>query len=119
MTSAHADMVKALVKPGTEITRQLTAEDTHLLHMAVGISGESGELLDTIKKRVVYQKPLPLEDIIEELGDLEFYLEGLRQGLGISREDCINANISKLRQRYPSGEYCDDLAQQRADKQNT
>ncbi len=83
--------------------------------MAIGISGESGELLDAMKKRVVYRKELDRENVIEELGDLEFYLEGIRQGLGVTREQCIDANITKLSNRYASLKYSDDAAQQRAD----
>ena len=109
-------MVAALAKPGERIASELTGEDAHLIHMAIGISGESGELLDAIKKRAVYRKELDRENVIEELGDLEFYLEGIRQGLGVTREQCIDANITKLSKRYASLKYSDDAAQQRADK---
>ncbi len=44
------DMVRALAKPGEKIAAEITGLDAHLLHMIVGISGESGELLDAIKK---------------------------------------------------------------------
>jgi NTP pyrophosphatase (non-canonical NTP hydrolase) len=111
----HSEMVTALAKPGDAIISSLTPEKAHALHMAVGISGESGELLDAIKKHVIYNKPLDRENVIEELGDLEFYMEGLRQGFGISREETITANIEKLGVRYKDG-YSDKAAQVRADK---
>lgn len=38
--------------------------------MATGVSGEAGELLDAVKKSVVYKKPLDRENVVEELGDL-------------------------------------------------
>ena len=44
------DMVSALKKPGIDITLGLIASKVDLLHMAVGISGEAGELLDAVKK---------------------------------------------------------------------
>lgn len=116
MNIVYSEMVAALAKPGERIASELTGEDAHLIHMAIGISGESGELLDAIKKRVVYRKELDRENVIEELGDLEFYLEGIRQGLGVTREQCIDANITKLSKRYASLKYSDDAAQQRADK---
>lgn len=116
MTISHSDMVKVLAKPGEQITEELTAEDAHLMHMAIGISGEAGELLDAIKKQVIYRKELDLENVIEELGDLEFYMEGLRQGLGISREQCLAANINKLGTRYKNFQYSNENAQARADK---
>lgn len=112
----YAEMVKALAKPGQDIVDTLTADKAHNLHMAVGVCGEAGELIDAVKKQVIYGKPLDLENVIEELGDLEFYIEGLRQGLGITREQTLNANMAKLGKRY--GErYSDKAAQERADKQ--
>ncbi len=84
--------------------------------MAIGISGEAGELLDAIKKQVIYRKPLDRENVLEELGDLEFYMEGIRQGLGITREQCLAANIAKLGKRYEGMRYTDTAAQERADK---
>lgn len=113
----HCEMVKALAKSGDAIAQEITGEDAHLMHMAIGICGEAGELMDAIKKRVIYRKALDRENVLEELGDLEFYLEGMRQGLSISREECLAANIKKLGVRYQGMKYSDDAARQRADKQ--
>jgi len=112
----HAELVTALAKPGETIAAEINGSDAHLIHMVMGISGEAGELLDAIKKCVIYRKPLDRENVIEELGDLEFYMEGLRQGLGITRDACIEANKAKLAKRYQSLSYSDQAAQERADK---
>lgn len=112
----HHEMVKALAKSGEQIAAEINADDAHLMHMAIGISGEAGELLDAIKKQVIYRKPLDRENVLEELGDLEFYMEGIRQGLGITREQCLEANIAKLGKRYQGMIYSDGAAQERADK---
>lgn len=112
----HDEMVAALAKAGERIIADLTPVKAHNLHMAVGVSGEAGELLDAVKKQAVYNKPLDLENIVEELGDLEFYMEGLRQSLGITREETIEANIEKLGRRYDGFKYSDKAAQVRADK---
>ena len=115
LATPYDAMVTALAKPGEAIRNAITAEACHLLHMAVGISGESGELLDAIKKVVIYGKPIDRKN--EELGDLEFYMEGLRQGLNITREETLDANKLKLLgKRYASGSYSDQQAQDRADK---
>lgn len=116
MNSKFKDMVKTLAKPGEDILQSLTAEKANLLHMAVGISGEAGELLDAIKKHVIYNKPLDTENVVEELGDIMFYMEGLMQDLSISGEECIEQNIKKLEVRYAQG-YSDKAAQERQDKQ--
>lgn len=115
METLHADTVLALAKPGEDILSSLDPEKCHLLHMAVGVSGEAGELLDGIKKYVVYEKPLDLENIIEELGDIEFYMQGIRQQLGISREVVLRENMAKLSMRY-GDIYSNQAAHQRADK---
>lgn len=112
----HSDMVRALVKDGATIAQEIDGQDAHLMHMAIGVSGEAGELLDAIKKKVIYRKPLDMENILEELGDIEFYLEGIRQGLGVTREECLAANIEKLGKRYNGMKYSDQAAQDRADK---
>lgn len=112
----HPQLVTQLSKSGADIVAEMTSSKAHAIHMAVGISGESGELLDAIKKAVIYNKPLDRENVVEELGDLEFYMEGLRQGLGITRQETLEANISKLSKRYHSLTYTDRHAQERADK---
>lgn len=113
--SEHSELVYNLVKDPEEILQSLCYEKIDLIHAILGISGEAGELLDAIKKHTIYNKPLDVENVVEELGDLEFYLEQLRQALSISREETLQANIKKLRKRYPSG-YSDQLAQDRLDK---
>ena len=86
-----------------------------LVHCAIGISGEAGELLDAVKRQWVYGKPLDRANIIEELGDLEWYMEAPRSLLGVDREEVIAANVAKLEVRYPVA-YSDELALARLDK---
>ena len=109
-------LVSVLQKPGAHIIAELVPKKASALHMAVGISGEAGELLDAIKKWVMYGKPLDVENVIEELGDIEFYMEGLRAEVGLTREAIILANMKKLNKRYASGKYSNQQSQSRADK---
>lgn len=111
------EMTLALAKDGQDIINDLTPEKADLLHMAVGVSGEAGELLDAVKKAVIYSKEMDLENIIEELGDLEFYMSKIRQIVGITREEILQRNIDKLSVRYAKGKYSNDQAQERADKE--
>jgi len=115
-TTPYQQFVNSIVKPGDEIVRQLTPQQAHLLHMAVGVSGEAGELLDAVKKHCVYQKQINLENVIEEAGDILFYLTGLLNELDVSLEDCIIANREKLSRRYANGSYSNEQAIARADK---
>lgn len=112
----HSDMVRQLSKPGEHIISEMTAQQAHLLHMAVGVSGEAGELLDAVKKHVIYRKPIDFENVIEELGDLEFYINGVRQALCLGRQRILEANMKKLATRY-GAKYTDVAAQERKDKQ--
>lgn len=114
---SYPDMVSALIKPGISILHQITPEKLALLHSAMGIAGEAGEIVDAIKKNAIYNKPLDFENLLEELGDMEFYLEDLRQQLGVTREEILRRNQEKLSVRYHKGTYSDQQAQQRADKQ--
>lgn len=114
---SHSQLVAALVKKPQDILDTLTPEGMDMIHAVLGISGEAGELLDAVKKASVYNKPLDRENVIEELGDLEFYMEQLRQRLGITREETLEANIAKLSKRYAGLSYSDKAAQQREDKQ--
>jgi len=120
MTIEHSEMVKTLAKPGKTIVEEMTPEKAHFLHMAGCMAEEAGEVFGVIKKHIFYNKPLTaemLDKITNELGDLEFYMEGLRQGLGISRDEVIEANIKKLvtgpNARYKAGSYSDDAANAR------
>lgn len=98
------------------LAKDMGSQQLDLLHMAVGISGESGELLDAIKKFWAYNKPLDLTNVIEELGDLEFYMQGMRLLCGLTREQVLEANYAKLSERYKGLVYSDEAAQTRADK---
>lgn len=94
----------------------LTPEKMHALHMAIGIASEASELLDAVVSHVLYNTPFDEANANEEMGDLEFYMEGFRQFLLTTREAILKANIAKLEKRYASLSYSDQQAQARADK---
>ena len=93
-----------------------TPSQCELLHAAIGIAGEAGELLDAVRKHVFDGQPLDRENIIEELGDLCFYMEAAFQVLGVDRSYIEAMNQFKLSKRYEGG-YSDQQAQERKDKQ--
>lgn len=74
-----------------------------LMQSGVGMATEVGEYLDQIKKHVFQDRELDVVNLKEELGDILFYLELGCQTLGISLYKVMEANISKLRSRYPQG----------------
>ena len=117
--SSYGDFVASRLKPSEQILASLTPEKAQLAHLAMLLTSEAGEVASALKGHIAYEKPLaPLkENLIEELGDIEFALEALRQLLGISRELVLAYNRNKLEKRYPSGAFTNADAAARADKQ--
>ena len=71
-----------------------------LVHGYLGISSETGELLDSLKKVLFYGKPLDNVNVQEEIGDVLWYLAMICDEMDINLAQCLNANIAKLRKRY-------------------
>ena len=93
----------------------LNIESPAILHSVLGIAGEAGELVDAIKKNVVYHSPLDMDNVKEELGDLLHYIMRLTTACGWTFQDVIDTNVAKLQIRYPNG-YSNEAAIARADK---
>lgn len=113
---SYPAFVHRLKKPGLAIMYKLTPQKADCLHMAIGICGEAGELADAIKKWAIYNKDVDRINIVEELGDIKFYIEGMQQALSISDAEIEIHNVTKLSVRYPSTIYRDEDATARADK---
>jgi hypothetical protein len=112
----HRIKVRKLAKSGDAVLRTLTPEKIDLWHAVTGIVTEAGELMDAVKKHMIYNQPLDLGNFEEELGDLEFYMEQARQNVGITRQTVLHGNNEKLAVRYADYEYTDDAAATRDDK---
>jgi len=82
------------------IINRLFHTDVDLLHAGMGVTTEAGEFLDTIKKYVYYGKDLDQTNLIEEIGDIFYYLAIACNALDISFEQVMEKNIEKLKARY-------------------
>lgn len=91
-------------------------QDMMILHCAMGLAGEVGELIDALKKHIFYMKPLDHENVVEELGDIRFYLQGLCNILAIKEQEILQHNATKLSTRYKNLTYSNQAAIERADK---
>lgn len=87
-----------------------------LLHGALGISGEAGELLDAVKKHVMYGKELDRANVLEEISDILWYTAIALESVGSNFSEVMQLNHDKLEKRYPGG-FTEALAQLRLDKQ--
>lgn len=74
-----------------------------LLHAAIGLSTEAGELIDALKKSIFYGRDLDLQNLREEMGDIMWYMAILSDALNYPLEQCQEDNINKLKKRYPDG----------------
>ena len=74
-----------------------------LINGVMGLCGESGEAIDIVKKWLAQGHELDQEKLAKELGDIAWYLAETATALDLSLEDIFEANIEKLRKRYPEG----------------
>jgi NTP pyrophosphatase (non-canonical NTP hydrolase) len=77
--------------------------DKVLTYTALGLTGESGEVAEIIKKAFYHGHPLDGEALRRELGDVLWYVAVMADGLGLSLDQIARENIEKLRTRYPEG----------------
>jgi hypothetical protein len=90
-----------------EAIRGRLADDQtiRMLHAAMGMATEAGELVDMMKKHIFYGRELDLVNAEEELGDGNWYqgvmVAAMRlKGYQTSFEQIMEKNIAKLRARY-------------------
>ena len=86
-----------------------------LLHAGMGIATEAGEFVDPLKKHIFYGKDLDVENLKEEMGDLLWYIGIACDTLGVTVQELMEANIAKLRKRYPE-QFTEADALERKDK---
>lgn len=70
---------------------------------SMGLAGESGEVVDLIKKEIHHDHPENPDKVKKELGDVLHYVAGLATMYGWTLEEVATANIMKLSTRYPQG----------------
>ena len=70
---------------------------------ALGICGEGGEFADEVKKHLFHTHPLHWDKLVEELGDVLWYVSRACSALGTTLEMVALGNVAKLKQRYPEG----------------
>ena len=79
-----------------------------LLTGGIGLSSETGEFNEIIKKCIFQGKPLNDETIFHckrELGDIMWYWINSCRALGLDPNEVIEENVNKLKSRYPGGEF--------------
>lgn len=98
----YVDKVQVTNGPNYDEVRNRLKDNPNidLLHSAIGISTESGEVSDIMKKYIFYGKEIDKTNFKEELGDLFWYIGLACRTLDISFEEVWITNINKLKARY-------------------
>ncbi len=86
----------------TTLNPELNKRDV-LINSVMGLCGESGEAIDIVKKWMAQGHELDKAHLAEELGDIAWYLAEAATVLDIPLEEIFQANIDKLKKRYPEG----------------
>ena len=74
-----------------------------ILNAAMGLCGESGEVIDLVKKHLFHGHDLDDEKLIKELGDVAWYLAEAATALNVNLSEILEKNIKKLENRFPDG----------------
>ena len=74
-----------------------------ILNAAMGLCGESGEVIDLVKKHLFQGHDLDEEVLIKELGDVAWYLAEAATALNVDLSEILEKNIKKLENRFPDG----------------
>ncbi len=94
--------IKEYIRESSNTCPDLGSDFSNQLHMAIGASTESNELLDAYKKAFAYGKELDKINVSEEIFDCFWYLVNLCRMLNIDIEKGMQTNIDKLKTRYPN-----------------
>ena len=108
VTSLPSTDLAALLSRVTELDIQQDADVPRLLTAALGLTAESGEFTEVVKKIILQGKPYNEENIFHmkrELGDICWYLAQACMALDATFDEIIEMNVDKLKARYPGGEF--------------
>lgn len=82
---------------------EISDRDIMTVWDAIGLAGEAGEVAEHIKKGVFHQHGIDSEKLSKEIGDVLWYAAALCTTLGLDLSEIMQANIEKLKHRYPNG----------------
>jgi NTP pyrophosphatase (non-canonical NTP hydrolase) len=81
---------------------------SQLLTAALGLTAESGEFSEVVKKIILQGKPYNEDNVFHmkrELGDICWYIAQACMALDTTFDEIIEMNVEKLKKRYPGGEF--------------
>jgi NTP pyrophosphatase (non-canonical NTP hydrolase) len=81
----------------------MSKEYPRILNGLMGLNGEAGECIDILKKTEFQGHAFDPMKMVDELGDVLWYVAQLATGLGVTLEYVAQHNVDKLLARYPDG----------------
>ena len=108
VTSAPSTDLAALLSRITELELDYDANVPKLLTAALGLTAESGEFTEVVKKIILQGKPYNEDNVFHmkrELGDICWYIAQACMALDTSFDEIIEMNVEKLEKRYPGGSF--------------
>ena len=108
VTSPASKDVAQLFRRMTDLEVEQDADVPRLLTAALGLTAESGEFTEVVKKIILQGKPYNDENVFHmkrELGDICWYLAQACMALDTTFDEVIEMNVDKLKARYPGGEF--------------
>ena len=108
VTSDESLHYAALVSRMNNLELEDQCNIPQLLTAALGLTAESGEFTEGVKKIILQGKPYNDENkfhMKRELGDICWYLAQACMALDTTFDEVIEMNVDKLKARYPGGEF--------------
>ena len=108
VTSKPSSDLPALLSRITDLDVECDADIPRLLTAALGLTAESGEFTEVVKKIILQGKPYTQENqfhMKRELGDICWYLAQACMALDTTFDEIIEMNVDKLQARYPGGSF--------------
>ena len=108
VTSLPSTDLAALLSRITNLDIEQDADVPRLLTAALGLTAESGEFTEVVKKIILQGKPYNEDNVFHmkrELGDICWYIAQACMALDTSFDEIIEMNVDKLKKRYPGGEF--------------
>ena len=118
VTSQPSSDLPTLLSRITELDVSDDADVPRLLTAALGLTAESGEFTEVVKKIILQGKPYNEDNVFHmkrELGDICWYLAQACMALDTTIDEVIEMNVDKLKARYPGGEFDVHQSENRAE----
>ena len=118
VTSAESLDYAALLARTNSLELENDCNLPPLLTAALGLSAESGEFTEVVKKIILQGKPYNEENIFHlkrELGDICWYIAQACMALDTTFDEIMEMNVEKLKARYPGGEFDVHQSENRAE----